>query len=126
MAFTEIGTEAAFRYSAFASRTQSQRRLLALMLHFSRVALGTLVIGRIGLFLTLGLLFVPYGVALLLFSRLGLFLLFYRIGLRLLLVRFGLLLLFAFNDRQPIFLSFRNRFKSPRGCGRRNETVQKC
>jgi hypothetical protein len=81
--FTEIGTEAVFRYSAFASGTQSQRRLLALLLLFSRVAFGTLVIVRIGLLLTLGLLFVPYEVALLLFSRPGLFLLFYRLGLRL-------------------------------------------
>jgi hypothetical protein len=36
-----------------------------------------------GLLLTLGLLFVPYEVALLLFSRPGLFLLFYRLGHRL-------------------------------------------
>jgi hypothetical protein len=32
MPFTEIVTEAVFRYAAFASGTQSQRRLLALML----------------------------------------------------------------------------------------------
>jgi hypothetical protein len=120
MPFAEIGTEAVFRYAAFASGTQSQSRLLALMLLFSRVALGTLVIVRIGLLLlTIGWLFVPCGVALLLFFGLSLFLLSYRLGpwlLRLglgllfVLCRFSLLLLFRGLGLWFLLLSLRLMF----------------